>query len=75
MVGARGEQTTYRISLDARIWEVYSSAGVFLEPPMRYRNQGLSMSADVQADKYSRYMVEGGAVDEMKGIMVRYQAK
>ncbi|EHC80518.1 copper homeostasis protein CutC [Salmonella enterica subsp. enterica serovar Montevideo str. S5-403] len=43
--------------------------------PMRYRNQGLSMSADIQADEYSRYRVEGAAVAEMKGIIVRHQAK
>lgn len=42
---------------------------------MRYRNQGLSMSADKQADEYSRYAVDGATVAEMKGIIVRYQAK
>ncbi len=61
--------------LDAGVREVHSSAGVLLPSPMRYRNQGLSMSADIQADEYSRYRVEGAAVAEMKGIIVRHQAK
>ncbi|MEO3176842.1 copper homeostasis protein CutC, partial [Escherichia coli] len=43
--------------------------------PMRYRNQGLSMSSDAHADEYSRYVVDGAAVAEMKGIIERHQAK
>lgn len=61
--------------LDAGVREVHSSAGTLLVSPMRYRNQGLSMSTDKQADEYSRYAVDGKSVAEMKGIIVRHQAK
>lgn len=61
--------------LEAGVAEVHSSAGTLVASPMRYRNQGLSMSADKQADEYSRYAVDGATVAEMKGIIVRYQAK
>ncbi len=33
------------------------------------------MSSDAHADEYSRYVVDGTAVAEMKGIIVRHQAK
>ena len=52
--------------LDAGIREVHSSAGQFTPSPMRYRNTGLSMSADASADEYSRYGVDGDAVALMK---------
>ena len=55
--------------------EVHSSAGAWQASPMRYRNQGLSMSSDEHADEYSRYIVDGAAVAEMKGIIERHQAK
>jgi len=32
------------------------------------------MSTDTQADEYSRYAVDGAAVAEMKGVIVRHQA-
>lgn len=58
-----------------RVLEVHSSAGAWQASPMRYRNQGLSMSSDAHADEYSRYVVDGAAVAEMKGIIERHQAK
>ena len=61
--------------LDAGVLEVHSSAGAWQASPMRYRNQGLSMSSDAHADEYSRYVVDGAAVAEMKGIIERHQAK
>ncbi|SUG77589.1 copper homeostasis protein CutC [Salmonella enterica subsp. enterica] len=75
MAGAGVRANNLQNFLDAGVREVHSSAGVLLPSPMRYRNQGLSMSADIQADEYSRYRVEGAAVAEMKGIIVRHQAK
>jgi copper homeostasis protein len=41
---------------------------------MRYRNTGLSMSSDAQADEYSRYAVDGAAVAEMKAIIAHHRA-
>lgn len=61
--------------LDAGVKEVHSSAGAWQASPMRYRNQGLSMSSDAQADEYSRYIVDGAAVAKMKGLITRHQAK
>ncbi|ECS2969510.1 copper homeostasis protein CutC [Salmonella enterica] len=75
MAGAGVRANNLQNFLDAGVREVHRSAGVLLPSPMRYRNQGLSMSADIQADEYSRYRVEGAAVAEMKGIIVRHQAK
>ena len=40
--------------------------------PMRYRNTGLSMSTDAEADEYSRYGVDGESVAEMKSLIERY---
>ncbi len=48
--------------LDAGVLEVHSSAGAWQASPMRYRNQGLSMSSDEHAT--SRYIVDGAAVAE-----------
>ncbi|POT59356.1 copper homeostasis protein CutC [Citrobacter amalonaticus] len=74
MAGAGVRAGNLQNFLDAGVQEVHSSAGTFLASPMRYRNPGLSMSADVQADEYSRYRVDGAAVAEMKGAIVRHQA-
>lgn len=75
MVGAGVRAENLSRFLDAGVREVHSSAGISMVSPMRYRNQGLSMSTDKQADEYSRYAVDGKAVAEMKGIIVRHQAK
>ena len=36
---------------------------------MRFRNPGLSMSTDAEADEYLRYAVNGETVAEMKKII------
>lgn len=75
MAGAGVRAENLLCFLDAGVQEVHSSAGSLMASPMRYRNPGLSMSADKHADEYSRYEVDGAAVAEMKGIIVRHQAK
>ena len=55
--------------LAAGVKEVHSSAGQWLPSEMRYRNPGLSMSTDPNADEYARYAVNGDAVAEMKAII------
>ncbi len=74
MAGAGFVQITCRIS-SCRSTGSTQFAGSLLPSPMRYRNQGLSMSAgNIQADGILAYRVEGAAVAEMKGIIVRHQA-
>lgn len=75
MAGAGVRAANLQQLLNAGVLEVHSSAGAWQTSPMRYRNQGLSMSSDAHADEYSRYVVDGAAVAEMKGIIVRHQAK
>lgn len=74
MAGAGVRAKNLQDFLNAGVREVHSSAGTQVASPMRYRNQGLSMSADTQADEFSRSVVDGAAVAEMKGIIVRHQA-
>ena len=74
MAGAGVRASYVSLLLDAGVQEVHSSAGVWLASPMRYRNSGLSMSSDAQADEYSRYAVDGTAVAEMKAIIAHHQA-
>ncbi|WP_196209251.1 copper homeostasis protein CutC [Citrobacter sp. Res13-Sevr-PEB04-36] len=74
MAGAGVRAANLSQFLDAGVQEVHSSAGVWLASPMRYRNAGLSMSSDAQADEYSRYAVDGAAVAEMKAIIAHHQA-
>ena len=73
MAGAGVRAENLHHFLDAGVLEVHSSAGAWQASPMRYRNQGLSMSSDAHADEYSRYVVDGAAVAEMKGIIERHQ--
>lgn len=75
MAGAGVRAENLHHFLDAGVLEVHSSAGAWQASPMRYRNQGLSMSSDTHADEYSRYVVDGAAVAEMKGVIMRHQAK
>ncbi len=49
--------------------ELHSSAGMKVPSAMRYRNPGVSMSADADADEYSRYCVDGNAVAAMKAAL------
>ena len=74
MAGAGVRAANLSLFLDAGVQEVHSSAGVWLASPMRYRNAGLSMSSDAQADEYSRYAVDGAAVAEMKAIIAHHRA-
>lgn len=74
MAGAGVRAANLPLFLNAGMQEVHSSAGVWLASPMRYRNAGLSMSSDAQADEYSRYAVDGAAVAEMKAIIACHQA-
>lgn len=51
------------------VQELHSSAGRLEPSPMRYRKQGVSMSADAGADEYSRYCVDADAVAAMKAAL------
>lgn len=72
MAGAGVRASNLDDFLDAGIREVHSSAGQLIPSPMRYRNTGLSMSADTSADEYSRYSVDGDAVAVMKAHIARH---
>lgn len=69
MAGAGIRASNLKAFLDAGVKEVHSSAGQWLPSAMRYRNPGLSMSTDPDADEYARYAVNGDAVAEMKAII------
>ncbi|WP_337014593.1 copper homeostasis protein CutC [Leclercia sp. AS011] len=73
MAGAGVRAANLETFLQAGVEELHSSAGRWLPSPMRYRNQGLSMSTDAEADEYSRYGVDGESVAEMKAIIERYR--
>jgi copper homeostasis protein len=59
MAGAGVRASNLPLFLNAGVEEVHSSAGQWMPSPMRYRNPGLSMSTDAEADEYSRYAVDG----------------
>ena len=69
MAGAGVRAANLPLFLQAGVKEVHSSAGQWLPSPMRFRNPGLSMSTDADADEYLRYAVNGEAVAEMKKII------
>lgn len=69
MAGAGVRAANLLLFLQAGVKEVHSSAGQWLPSPMRFRNPGLSMSTDADADEYLRYAVNGEAVAEMKKII------
>lgn len=69
MAGAGVRAANLQQFLQAGLKEVHSSAGQWLPSPMRFRNPGLSMSTDADADEYCRYAVNGEAVAEMKQII------
>ncbi|MEE7530141.1 copper homeostasis protein CutC [Klebsiella huaxiensis] len=69
MAGAGVRAANLAVFLQAGVKEVHSSAGQWLPSPMRFRNAGLSMSTDADADEYLRYAVNGEAVAEMKKII------
>ncbi|POP44964.1 copper homeostasis protein CutC [Superficieibacter electus] len=72
MAGAGVRAGNLETFLSAGINEVHSSAGGWTPSTMRYRNPGLSMSTDPNADEYQRYAVNGQAVAEMKAIITRF---
>ena len=69
MAGAGVRAANLPLFLQAGVKEVHTSAGQWLPSPMRFRNPGLSMSTDAEADEYLRYAVNGEAVAEMKKII------
>lgn len=72
MAGAGVRASNLERFLNAGVEELHSSAGKWIPSPMRYRNTGLSMSTDAEADEYSRYGVEGESVAEMKSLIERH---
>ena len=70
MAGAGVRAANLPLFLQAGVKEVHTSAGQWLPSPMRFRNPGLSMSTDAEADEYLRYAVNGEAVAEMKNIII-----
>ena len=72
MAGAGVRASNLSLFLNAGVKEVHSSAGQWLPSDMRYRNPGLSMSTDPEADEYSRYAVDGEAVAAMREIIERH---
>ena len=73
MAGAGVRASNLALFLDAGVKEVHSSAGQWVPSEMRYRNPGLSMSTDPDADEYSRYAVDGAAVAAMKAIITQHE--
>lgn len=72
MAGAGVRASNMELFLNAGVEELHSSAGKWMPSPMRYRNTGLSMSTDAEADEYSRYGVEGESVAVMKSMIERH---
>lgn len=71
MAGAGVRASNLELFLEAGVKEVHSSAGKWIPSAMRFRNPGLSMSSDPDADEYSRYAVDAAAVAQMKAIIAR----
>ncbi|MGY5368223.1 copper homeostasis protein CutC [Enterobacter oligotrophicus] len=72
MAGAGVRASNLELFLNAGVEELHSSAGKWTPSPMRYRNTGLSMSTDAEADEYSRYGVDGESVAVMKSLIERH---
>ncbi|MRS89295.1 copper homeostasis protein CutC [Enterobacteriaceae bacterium RIT714] len=72
MAGAGVRASNLESFLEAGVEELHSSAGKWTPSPMRYRNTGLSMSTDAEADEYSRYSVDGESVAVMKSMIDRF---
>lgn len=72
MAGAGVRASNLKTFLNAGLEELHSSAGKWTPSPMRYRNTGLSMSTDAQADEYSRYSVDGESVAVMKSMIDQF---
>lgn len=72
MAGAGVRASNLETFLNAGVDELHSSAGKWTPSPMRYRNTGLSMSTDAEADEYSRYGVDGESVAVMKSMIEQF---
>jgi len=72
MAGAGVRASNLKTFLNAGLEELHSSAGKWTPSPMRYRNTGLSMSTDAEADEYSRYSVDGESVAVMKSMIDQF---
>jgi len=72
MAGAGVRASNLKMFLNAGVEELHSSAGKWTPSPMRYRNTGLSMSTDAEADEYSRYSVDGESVAVMKSMIDQF---
>nr|WP_314520933.1 copper homeostasis protein CutC [uncultured Lelliottia sp.] len=70
--GAGVRASNLKTFLNAGVEELHSSAGKWTPSPMRYRNTGLSMSTDAEADEYSRYSVDGESVAVMKSMIDQF---
>ncbi len=60
MAGAESVRKTCTTSSMPECWKSIAPRERGKASPMRYRNQGLSMSSDAHADEYSRYVVDQG---------------
>lgn len=69
MAGAGVRLANIPLFLQQGIEELHSSAGHLVASAMRYRNTGVSMSADATADEFSRYCVDGDSVAAMKAVL------
>lgn len=69
MAGAGVRLSNLDMFIAQGVKELHSSAGRKVPSVMRYRNPGVSMSADAGADEYSRYCVDGHAVAAMKAAL------
>ena len=72
MAGAGVRPSNVRLFVEHGIQEVHSSAGEYVPSVMRYQHQGVSMSADPDADEFRRYRVSASAVASMKEILSGY---
>lgn len=75
MAGAGVRLNNLDIFIDASVDELHSSASRLEASPMRYRQTGVSMSADASADEFSRYVVDGEAVTAMKAALTRADSR
>jgi copper homeostasis protein len=64
MAGAGVRASNLELFLNAGWKSFTAQQGKWMPSPMRYRNTGLSMSTDAEADEYSRYGVDGESVAE-----------
>jgi len=74
MAGAGVRLANIPLFLQQGIEELHSSAGHLVASTMRYRNTGVSMSADAAADEFSRYCVDEDSVVAMKAALNHHAA-